>query len=83
MISRVVSLALCTTMDCGLHRWFAENAENESFIISQDWKLLAAPVQSIYCPKSIASLAEYAEHAEYPEYAKYAEYVIYAEYVKY
>ena len=45
-------------MDCRWHRWFAENAENESFIISQDWKMLAAPVHSIYCPKSPATVTE-------------------------
>ena len=63
MISSVVSLEykgppVLTKMDCRWHRWIAENAENESFIISQDWKLLAAPVQSIYCPKSLATVTE-------------------------
>ena len=39
-------------------------AHNASFIISQHWKLLAAPVQSIYCPKSLATVKKVPFHLE-------------------
>ena len=68
LISRIVSLE---SKGPPVLQWTADGtgglqkiAHNASFIISQHWKLLAAPVQSIYCPKSLATVKKVPFHLE-------------------